>query len=170
MASSTDRILLVTLTPPGTGNVGEIILKDLCALLPAGTVHVCVVAPRTPSVLLSAGAFTFLEASPDARQSGLPGRLGGFVNAIHVRHCSPSARAAWRVPLRRRRRQGSLISRFSEGAQAVYFWFRRRGGLWRLPQVIIQSLPTWAFLKHKQRAPYLMHLHDHLLAVYRREA
>jgi SAM-dependent methyltransferase len=67
-------------------------------------------------------------------------------------------------------RQGSLIRRFSEGVQAVYFWFRRRGGLWRLPQVIIQSLPTWAFLKHKQRAPYLMHLHDHLLAVYRREA
>ena len=84
MTSRADSILLVTLTPPGDGNVGEIILKDLSGLLPAGTIQVLVVAPRA-SLLNTSDGFKFYEAPADARKNRFPGKLGAVAHAIRIR-------------------------------------------------------------------------------------
>lgn len=40
------KLLLVTLTPPGDRNVGEIILRDLCMQLPKNRLVVFTIAPN----------------------------------------------------------------------------------------------------------------------------
>jgi glycosyltransferase involved in cell wall biosynthesis len=77
------RILLVTWTPPGDGNVGEIILRDLCEMLPPGSLHVIEVS----NFAERPAAYPGLRlVSPDERPwRPLPGRIGGLMNHLRVR-------------------------------------------------------------------------------------
>lgn len=42
------KILLVTMTPPGEANVGEIILRDLCGLIPSESIALFTLSPARP--------------------------------------------------------------------------------------------------------------------------
>lgn len=77
------RILLLTWTPPGDRNVGEIILRDLCSLLPESWVHVLEVSNFPESQ--SRYRHTRLAAPSETPWRPLPGRLGGLLNHIRVR-------------------------------------------------------------------------------------
>jgi hypothetical protein len=77
------KLLLVSLTPPGTRNVGEVVLQELCALLPPGVLAVCDVGlspPLTPN-------YPYLHLQPPIERvwRPLPGRLGGLANHLRVR-------------------------------------------------------------------------------------
>lgn len=83
------KTLLVTWTPPGARNVGEIVLRDLCNLLPSEQLVVCEVsdfafAPRTYEHLQ-------IRAPDEAAWRPLPGQLGALCNFAHIRTVFASA-------------------------------------------------------------------------------
>ena len=63
---------------------------------------------------------------------------------------------------------GSFCERSFESVVAIYFGLRMRGGLWRILQRAIQTVPTWKFLMHKQSMPSTFYLKDHILVVFKR--
>jgi 2-polyprenyl-3-methyl-5-hydroxy-6-metoxy-1,4-benzoquinol methylase len=55
-------------------------------------------------------------------------------------------------------------------ALALSYWFcRLRGGLWRLPQRILHSIPTLTALRHSEAPPWTMTLRDHCWVVLAKE-
>lgn len=82
-AATVPKILLVTWTPPGDRNVGEIILRDLCSFLPRDSVRVCEV-----SSFSDAGCeYERLRLSAPSEKAWYPfsGRFGGLCNHLRVR-------------------------------------------------------------------------------------
>jgi len=77
------KILLVTWTPPGNRNVGEIILRDLCTLLPPESV--CVVEVSDFPAQSSPYPTLRLPAPKEAPWRPLPGRVGGLCNYLKQR-------------------------------------------------------------------------------------
>lgn len=77
------KLLLVTMTPPGTRNVGEVILRDLCSLLPSGSWSVCDVSPFPPVSLPV--PYRHIPAPDESAWRPLPGRVGGALNHLRVR-------------------------------------------------------------------------------------
>lgn len=77
------RTLLVTWTPPGDRNVGEIILRDLCSLLPDDAIRVCEVSnfPALPSRYENLR----LKAPIERLRRQLPGGLGALLHHLRVR-------------------------------------------------------------------------------------
>ena len=59
---------------------------------------------------------------------------------------------------------GRAMARFSESVRAIYWGLRQRGGAWRVPRRLLQSLPGLRKLRHMQSVPWTMMLKDHLLA------
>lgn len=94
MNKTAGKLLLVSSAPPGGAGVGEIILRDLCALLPEGMVTTCIVNSRShrPSITKPD---RWLEAPSEVRPRPLPGRCGNLLHAIDVR--SRFAGAARRI-------------------------------------------------------------------------
>jgi hypothetical protein len=92
-ADPAPRILLVTWTPPGDRNVGEIILRDLCALLPEGSLRLCEVSDFPAKEKLYDGIR--LDAPDERAWRPLRGRAGGLLNHLRVR--TVFARAADRL-------------------------------------------------------------------------
>jgi len=81
--SGVPRILLVTWTPPGCRNVGEIILRDLCSFLPPASLRICEVSNFPDAGSDYEG---IRLAAPDEQAwYPLPGRVGGFFNHLRVR-------------------------------------------------------------------------------------
>lgn len=77
------KTLLVTWTPPGARNVGEIILRDLCNLLPPARVVVCEVSDFAPAPRLY--EHLQLGAPDDAAWRPLPGPAGALCNVARIR-------------------------------------------------------------------------------------
>jgi len=61
----------------------------------------------------------------------------------------------------------SPLARLDDMACLLHWLGVRRGGPWRIPQRLIQTVPCWIALRHRQSSPWTMGLSDHLLAVYR---
>jgi SAM-dependent methyltransferase len=61
----------------------------------------------------------------------------------------------------------SPMERLDDMACLLHWQGVRHGGWWRIPQRLIQALPWWRLLRHRQSPPWTMGLSDHLLAVYR---
>ncbi len=83
MLSPVPTVLLVTWTPPGDRNVGEVILRDLCSFLPDACLRICEV-----SRFEGAGSRyerIRLEAPDEKPWRPLPGRAGGLLNHIRIR-------------------------------------------------------------------------------------
>lgn len=81
-ASSVPKTLLVTWTPPGDRNVGEIILRDLCQFFPPGRLGVCEVSRFPPGEPHGGLRIAAPDESP---WRPLPGRAGGFLNHARIR-------------------------------------------------------------------------------------
>jgi hypothetical protein len=62
---------------------------------------------------------------------------------------------------------GSLAARCNDFVETVYAGLRDRGGLYRIPQRIMHSLPGLGRLRHMQSIRWSMTLRDHVFAVYR---
>jgi hypothetical protein len=71
------------MTPPGTRNVGEVILRDLCALLPRDSLAVCDVGPAPPVELDV--PYRHVPAPDERAWRPLSGRAGGLANHVRVR-------------------------------------------------------------------------------------
>ena len=78
------KILLVTLTPPGDRNVGEIILRDLCMQLPKNKLVVFTIAPNPPMGKL-AWDNEFAFAPDEKAWRPFPGRVGSVIYHLHYR-------------------------------------------------------------------------------------
>ncbi len=55
--------------------------------------------------------------------------------------------------------------RFSDGIVALYYGCRQRGGVWRGPQRLMQTIPALSWLRHKQTMPATFSLKDHVMIV-----
>jgi len=77
------KTLLITMTPPGSRNVGEVILRDLCTLLPADRVCVFAVAGSDPEP--SPYTTSRYPAPGDDPWRPAPGGLGALLNYARVR-------------------------------------------------------------------------------------
>ena len=60
-------------------------------------------------------------------------------------------------------RRGSLGTRVNESLKLLHWSCMCRGGIWRLPQRIIQSLPGCRHFRHAVGIPWTMHLRDHMM-------
>lgn len=71
------------MTPPGDRNVGEIVLRDLCALLPAEQLCVFSAGAQKPEP----GPYQTCAYDPPDEQAWrpFPGRIGGLCNTLRVR-------------------------------------------------------------------------------------
>lgn len=77
------KTLLVTWTPPGDRNVGEIILRDLCSFFPDDRLSVCEVSRFSPGPGVQRG---LRIVAPDERPwRPLAGRAGGLLNYLRIR-------------------------------------------------------------------------------------
>lgn len=65
-------------------------------------------------------------------------------------------------------RVGSLRARMCDAVSAAYWLLRTRGGWCRIPQRVIQALPGFRALRHKEAMPWTMHVSDHQLVVFGR--
>ncbi|MDI1253517.1 methyltransferase domain-containing protein [Thermomonas sp.] len=61
-------------------------------------------------------------------------------------------------------RHANLAARSSDAIRALYWGMRRRGGVWRIPHRVLQSLPGLRHLRHMQSVPWTMSLRDHFVA------
>lgn len=78
------KILLVTLTPPGDRNVGEIILRDLCAYLPKNKLVVFTIAPNPPVEKL-AWDNEFAYAPDEKTWRPFSGKVGSLFSHLYYR-------------------------------------------------------------------------------------
>ncbi|MEK6765473.1 MAG: hypothetical protein AABY49_04495, partial [Planctomycetota bacterium] len=78
------KILLVTLTPPGDRNVGEIILRDLCMQLPKNRLVVFTVAPFPPVEKL-AWVNEFAYAPDEKTWRPFSGKVGSLFSHLYYR-------------------------------------------------------------------------------------
>jgi 2-polyprenyl-3-methyl-5-hydroxy-6-metoxy-1,4-benzoquinol methylase len=67
-------------------------------------------------------------------------------------------------------RRGSLGARVRERAELIHWESRQRGGLYRIPQRLLQGLPGLRELRHRDSVPWAMRLKDHLFVVLERTA
>lgn len=63
-----------------------------------------------------------------------------------------------------------VSTRFGEWARAIKWELRQRGGAWRPPHRLLQTLPKFRQLRHMQSGPWTMTSRDHLLALCGRRA
>ncbi len=78
------KILLVTMTPPGDRNVGEIVLRDLCMQLPKDKLVVFTVAPCPPPKKFACVS-EFAYAPDQKPWRPFPGRVGALFSHLHHR-------------------------------------------------------------------------------------
>jgi len=76
------KTLLVTMTPPGARNVGEIVLRDLCALLPAGSISVFSAGPYAPDS--NQYPHVMYSGFEERAWRPLAGRAGGLLNWLRT--------------------------------------------------------------------------------------
>ncbi len=67
-------------------------------------------------------------------------------------------------------RRGSFGSRLRERIDLIHWELRQRGGWYRIPQRLLQLLPGFGDLRHRESTPWAMRLKDHLLVVLERRA
>ncbi len=67
-------------------------------------------------------------------------------------------------------RRAPRSQRLREALELLHWGFRQRGGIHRLPQRLLQSLPGLRSLRHRRSVPWTMSLNDHLLAQLERVA
>ena len=65
---------------------------------------------------------------------------------------------------------GSLAVRCNDFVETVYAGLRDRGGLYRIPQRVLHSLPGLGRLRHMQSIRWSMTLRDHMFAAFRSNA
>jgi SAM-dependent methyltransferase len=68
--------------------------------------------------------------------------------------------------LRIAHRAGAEPARWRERIDVAYWALRRRGGLLRIPQRLLQSLPGLGYLRHYQVVPWAMRLRDHVIGLF----
>jgi SAM-dependent methyltransferase len=64
----------------------------------------------------------------------------------------------------------SVSRRLRDSLEFAHWEFRHRGGVYRIPQRLLQALPGFRGLMHRTSAPWAMTLRDHALAVLQRPA
>lgn len=66
-------------------------------------------------------------------------------------------------------RRAGLGTRLVEGLESLHWGMQQRGGWYRIPQRLIQSMPGMRRLRWRESVPWSMCLKDHLLVTFVRE-
>ena len=61
---------------------------------------------------------------------------------------------------------GSTLRQSQDHLEAFYFIARQRGGIWRIPQKLLHSLPKLSYLRHKTSVPWTFRLTDHVIVTF----
>jgi SAM-dependent methyltransferase len=63
-------------------------------------------------------------------------------------------------------RKEALRVKFQQTVEVVHWECQQRGGIYRVPQLVLQKLPSYRYLAHRRGPPWVMGLKDHMIVIF----